>query len=504
MESARSRALVPCLAFICLVTAVIGSLGAPLIPSIASMDHVSVTDAQWSLTITQLVAAVATPVMGRLGDGPHRRTVVVGTLALVVVGCVLAALPLGFAALLVGRALQGIGLGLTPLTIAVARDVLPAARAVPVIALLSITAVTGVGLGYPLTGLIAQGGGVRAAYWFGVAVSVLGLAAAAWVVPAARHRARVRLDGVGAVLLAVATASLLVAISEGESWGWASARVDGMIAASVLLFAGWVWWELRTDHPLVTLRLVRDRAVLTASVAAVLAGVGMYLLLSTVTRLVQTPATTGYGLGRTVVVAGLALTPFSLGSFLANRLTPVLVRRISPQRVLPMSCLVLLAAMALFTAWRGNMAQIMAVMFVAGLGVGVIFAVVPGFLVRAVPAHETGSAMSFNQVLRYIGYAVGSALSAAVLEAHTAEGAAFPTSGGYSAVGLLSCGVWLAAAVVAVAVPWRRRGSSARPGPSARPGSSARPAVAAQARPRVRARPGEHDDLHELDGTAAE
>ncbi|WNI21421.1 MULTISPECIES: MFS transporter [unclassified Streptomyces] len=458
MESVRSRALVPCLAFVCLVTAVIGSLGAPLIPSIAAMSHVSVADAQWSLTITQLVAAVATPVMGRLGDGPHRRRVVVGTLALVVIGCVLAALPLGFATLLVGRALQGIGLGLTPLTIAVARDALPAARSAPVIAMLSITAVTGVGLGYPLTGLVAQWGGVRGAYWLGVVVSALGLAAAAWAVPAARHRARVPLDILGAVLLALGTAGLLVAISEGEAWGWGSWRVDGMIGASVLLLAVWVFWELRTPHPLVALRLVRDRSVMTASVAAVLAGVGMYMLLSTVTRLVQTPAATGYGLGQTVVVAGLALTPFSIGSFLANRLTPTLVRWTSPRAVLPMSCLILLASMAMFTSWRGNMAQIMAVMFVAGLGVGVIFAVIPGFLVRAVPSHETGSAMSFNQVLRYIGYAVGSAMSAAVLEGHTGAGAAYPSSNGYTAVGLLSCVVWLVTAAVALIVPLRRRG----------------------------------------------
>nr|WP_260864795.1 MULTISPECIES: MFS transporter [Streptomyces] len=453
----------PCLAFVCLVTAVIGSLGAPLIPAIAAMDRVPVVDAQWSLTITQLVAAVATPVMGRLGDGPHRRAVVVGTLALVVVGCLLAALPLGFATLLVGRALQGIGLGLTPLTIAVARDALPTVRAVPVIAMLSITAVTGVGLGYPLTGLVAQWGGVRGAYWLGAVVSALGLAAAAWVVPTTRHRARVPLDIPGAVLLATGTASLLVAISEGESWGWTSPRVDGMIIASALLYTVWVVWELRTYHPLVALRLIRDSSVMTASVAAVLAGVGMYLLLSTVTRLVQTPTATGYGLGRTVVVAGLALTPFSLGSFLANRLTPALVRRTSLRAVLPMSCLVLLAAMAMFTSWRENMTQIVAVMFVAGLGVGVIFAVIPGFLVRAVPSHETGSAMSFNQVLRYIGYAVGSALSAAVLEGHTHVGAAYPASSGYTAVGLLSCGVWFVTAAAAVVVPLCRRSERTRP-----------------------------------------
>ena len=71
----RERALVPVLVFLGMVVAVISSLGSPLVPTIASVDHVSLSDAQWSLTITLLVGAVATPTMGRLGDGPHRRRV---------------------------------------------------------------------------------------------------------------------------------------------------------------------------------------------------------------------------------------------------------------------------------------------------------------------------------------------------------------------------------------------------------------------------------------------
>ena len=72
------RGLVPVLIFIGTVVAVISSLGAPLIPSIAAADHVSLPDAQWSLTLTLLVGAVATPVFGRLGDGPRRRAVMLG------------------------------------------------------------------------------------------------------------------------------------------------------------------------------------------------------------------------------------------------------------------------------------------------------------------------------------------------------------------------------------------------------------------------------------------
>jgi MFS family permease len=87
----RQRALVPVLVFLGVVVAVISSLGAPLIPTIATVDHVPLAEAQWSLTVTMLVGAVATPVMGRLGDGPGRRTVTLGAAAVVVLGSVLAA-----------------------------------------------------------------------------------------------------------------------------------------------------------------------------------------------------------------------------------------------------------------------------------------------------------------------------------------------------------------------------------------------------------------------------
>ena len=116
----------PVLIFIGTVVAVISSLGAPLVPAIASSTGASLPHAQWALTITLLVGAVATPVVGRLGDGPHRRAVVLVVLGLVTLGGVLAALPLGLGWLIAGRGLQGFGLGLTPVAIAIARTRSPA------------------------------------------------------------------------------------------------------------------------------------------------------------------------------------------------------------------------------------------------------------------------------------------------------------------------------------------------------------------------------------------
>src|SRR3954470_12951149 len=101
--AAPGRAFVAGLLAIGMVVSVISSLGAPLIPTIARNLHASLSATQWSLTATLLVGAVASPLLGRLGDGPHRRTVLVSALAVVTAGGALAALAQSLGMLVAGR-----------------------------------------------------------------------------------------------------------------------------------------------------------------------------------------------------------------------------------------------------------------------------------------------------------------------------------------------------------------------------------------------------------------
>src|SRR3954451_22818896 len=116
----RSHLLQPTLILVGLIVAVMSSLGAPLIPSIAADSHVSLSTADWLLTITLLTGALVTPVMGKLSDGPRQKRVVTVSLAVVLAGSVLAACTSTFALLVVARAMQGVGLGLLPVTMAIA------------------------------------------------------------------------------------------------------------------------------------------------------------------------------------------------------------------------------------------------------------------------------------------------------------------------------------------------------------------------------------------------
>ncbi|MEV0578093.1 MFS transporter [Streptomyces sp. NPDC050392] len=125
-----------------------------------------------------LRGAVATPVLGRLGAGPHRRATILATPVIAVVGGTLTVFPRLLALLLVGRTAQGVGLGLTALMMGVVRDHSPERRIAATIALISVVSIIGAGVGYPLAGLLTQFGGVRAAHGLGLFVTAIAFLAA--------------------------------------------------------------------------------------------------------------------------------------------------------------------------------------------------------------------------------------------------------------------------------------------------------------------------------------
>jgi predicted MFS family arabinose efflux permease len=440
------RALVPALMFIALVVAVVGSLGAPLITSVASDFDVSLAAAQWTLTAPLLVGAIATPVLGRLGTGPRRRHVILATLAVVVVGSLLTTVPPSFGWLLAGRVAQGTGLGLTALMMGVARDHLPNERSGPTIALLSVASTIGIGVGYPLAGLLTDLAGLRAAYGLGLLITAFALAAAWWSVPQPPAGRASAVDVPGAALLGGGLLALLLALTRTSAWTDRPAVAVALVAATVVLLGAWVRRERRCAAPLVDLALLRHPAVAGANVAMLLGGIGMYLLLTLVTRYVQTPESAGYGFGVDVFVAGLVLVPFSAFGFVGGKLMRRPRRRLAPATVLAAGGIAVLAALALFAVNRSQLWLSFTVMGVLGLGVGVFSAAMPNAILAVTPAEETSSAMSFNQVVRSVGFSIGSALGGLTLAAHTPSGSTFPTDNGYTTAS------WLGAAAMAVTV----------------------------------------------------
>lgn len=435
--------LLPTLALLTTITAVVSSLGAPLVPSIAEEYDVRLTTAQWSLTAALLAGAVATPVVGRFASGRLRRPTILGGLVVVTLGTALAIVPTSYGVLVAGRAMQGVGMALMPLAIAVARDALEGERMTRAVALLSVTTVAGAGLGYPLTALVAEVGGLSAAYGLGTLLAGATLVMAWRFLPGSDEVAPMRVDWAGAALLSAGLLAVLLAVSEGEVWGWSSPLTLGLGTAGVALLVVWVAWTLRSTTPLVDLRMAMRPGLAAPNLVAFVAGLGMYCLLTLAVVLVRADEP-GFGLGLPVLAAGLILVPYSVMSVLGNQLARVVRVRLGAALLLPTGCLMFLASTVLLAYAHAHLWQLLVAMALGGVGSGFTFSSLAVLMVPHVPQAETGSAMAFNQVLRYLGFTIGSAVSVALMAAYGGGGH------GFSATLLTVSSLFVVAAVGAV------------------------------------------------------
>ena len=455
-RAAAARGLVPVLVGVTLVISIVSSLGAPLLPEVAQSLDVSLDAAQWSLTAALLAGTIAAPVLGRLGDGPHRREAILGALAVVFVGSIIAGFADSIGVLVAGRAMQGVGLGVAPVTMAVARDLLPADRVAGVIGLLSVSAAAGVGVGYPLSGLIAGWLGVHYAFLSGAVISGLAIAATLAVVPRSTGAVGAPLDVRGAVVVAAGLVALLLGVGQGSTWGWTSARVLGLFAVAAVILAGWVRLQLATTHPLVDLRLMRHRPVFGADLAAILLGLALYAFLTVVTTFVQMPSEDGFGFDGSALTAGLCLVPFSLSSLAASQAMVPLMRRYGARAILLAGVLMITLAGGFFALVHDALWQAFATMGIIGLGFGFTYGAIPGVIARAVPHWETGSALGLYQVIRSIGFSVGSALTASILAAHLDAATGQPAEDGFVLALWLGVGVCVLAAGACATLPGER------------------------------------------------
>lgn len=426
------RGLLPCLTFAALGGSFVAALGTPLIPTIAQDRHVSFDVAQWNLTIALLVGAVMTPLISRWGDGGRRRRVLIVVLAITIIGALTAATALTFTQLLVGRALQGAGYAIAPVGIGIAREYLSGPRLHRAVASLAVTIAVGAGIGNPIVGGLTTLLDYRAAFYF---AGLFGIASLAWLlavvpVPPRDTERSVAWDVPGAIVLSIGLGALLLGISRGEAWHWASPGVLILGGLGLLLLAGFVVVELRAAAPLIDLRLAAIPAVLGANVATMFVGMAMFSGTPITVRLVQTPSSQGYGFGATTLTAAMLLFAFSLGSLSSQFMLIRLTTALGARRLLALSACVIGAGWLSIGLFHSALWQIVAAMTVSGFGMGLVFSILPQIIVAAVPDERTTSATGFNTVIRLIGGTLGSAGSAAILTAHTPAGSHYPTEWG--------------------------------------------------------------------------
>ncbi|MGC5231440.1 MFS transporter [Streptomyces albogriseolus] len=450
--------VVPVLAFAGIVVAVMQTLLVPVVKDLPRLLDSAPADATWVLTSTLLSGAVATPIMGRLGDLFGKRRMLVVSLAVMVVGALVSAFTSDLLLMIAGRTLQGVAMGAIPLGIGLMRDMLPRERLGSAMALMSSSIGVGGGLALPAAALVAQHSDWHVLYLGAAGLGVLAIALTLVLVPESPVRARGAFDLPGALGLSAGLVLLLLPVSKGSDWGWTSGTTLGLAGAAAVVLLLWGVMELRVAAPLVDLRTTARREVLLTNLASIMIGVSFFVVSLVLPQLLQLPTETGHGLGQSMVVAGLCVAPLGLTMMFTAPLYARLSARYGPRTTLILGLLVIGAGYGgglglMDAAWQTVVTSV-----VLGAGIGLAYSSLPALIVGAVPASETGAANGLNTLMRSIGTSVSSAVVGMVLAntADTAGGAAVPTMHGFRLSFLIAAAAVAVGLVLALALPARR------------------------------------------------
>jgi EmrB/QacA subfamily drug resistance transporter len=425
----------------------------PALPDLARDTGASPTAASWVLTAYLLSASVATPIVGKLGDLFGKGRVLTGVMLGFAAGSVICALASSIELVIAGRTLQGMAGGVFPLSFGVIRDTFPRHKVIGGIGLLSASFGIGGAIGLPLAGIIVDHLDVSWLFWIGL-ISLPVAFAVHRLVPPSPPVQRTRVDWLGAVVLSLALVAILLAVTEGEDWGWDSARTLGLFAAGLALLVAWLRIEATVDDPLIELGVLRERVVAATNAAGFLFGFAMFSSFLLIPEFAQTPESAGYGFGMSVTAAGFLMAPAAAAQLLAGPLAGLVAARFGLRAMLALGSLCAALAFVIMALAHGHPWEFIVGGTLFGAGLTFALSAMANLIVESVPQHEVGIATGINTIMRTVGGAFGAAGATAILAAHRSASGVL-TESGYSVAFLASAAGGVLAIGAALLIPRR-------------------------------------------------
>lgn len=435
------------------------------LPRLIEVFQASPADVSWVLTAFILVGAASAAVCGRLGDIYGRRRVMIILLLISAAGSIISVSTGTLAGVITGRAIQGISGGILPLCFGLAREHLPQKR-VPV----AVAIIAGSMMLAGAAGNIIAGSLIDSFDWHYIfilaAVVALLAAAASTILPKSSATARgARIDWIGAVVFAPAIGLVLFGVTESTTWTWLDTRTIGTVVAGLLLLAGWVWWELRADSPMINLRLFFERKqALTLAASAVVAigplGATGFLL----QLIMQTPTSAPVGLGMSATAAGALSFCTAIFGFLLTPLSGRISARAGSRRALIIGCVFgIINAIALALIANSILGMIIAAGFLT-VATSFMMSSLPNLVVEGVPVENTGEATGVNVVARQAFSGVGTSVATLLLSLSIVPGTHFSAKGAYLQVFILIGACCVVALVLALLIrPGARAATASSP-----------------------------------------
>ncbi|MER5885929.1 MFS transporter [Streptomyces sp. NPDC001941] len=397
------------------------------IPSLTRELDASTADIQWMINAYSLVQSGLLLSAGNAADRYGRKLMLVTGLAVFGVGSLAAGLAQDSGQLIAARAGMGIGGALLmTTTLAVVVQIFDDTERVKAIALWSTVSSLGFAAGPLIGGLVLDHFWWGAIFLVNIPVAVIGLVAVVALVPESKHRAGDRPDLPGALLSTLGMTAVVFAIITGPEHGWTSSRVVLSALAGLLFLGAFVWWELRTEHPMLDLHFFRNKRFVGAVAGAILVAFGMTGSLFLLTQHLQ------FVLGHGPLQAGLRTAPLALTVVLLNLtgLGPRLVGRLGTPATIALGMALVAAGLAAIAVLGGRhgYAGMLAGLVVMGAGVALSMPAMANAIMSAIPPEKAGVGAGINGTLAEFGNGLGVAVLGAVLNSRFAALVAVPAA----------------------------------------------------------------------------
>ena len=388
---------------------IVGPAMPRIVAELGGMDHYS-----WVATAAMLVSAITVPIVGKLSDLYGRRGFYLAGLAVFMVGSIVSGFAGSFWVLVLGRAIQGLGMGtIMPLSQTIIGDIIPARQRGKYQGLMGavfgVTSVAG-----PLAGgFITDHWGWRWLFFAAVPIGLAATAVVARFLHLPHQRREAKIDYLGIATLTVSLVSLLLATSlGGTSYPWGSATILGLYAVGVVALVAFLVVERRAEEPVIPLRLFRSSVFSASNIASFAVAMVMF------GSIIYIPVYAQGVLGVDATNSGLILMPLMLGLVVMGILSGLVITRTGRYKGIMLSGVAIMGAgLFLLTrlTWTSTQTQLTVAMIVLGVGLGMAMQQYTLVVQNAVARADLGVATASTQFFRNVGSTVGIAVFGTVM-----------------------------------------------------------------------------------------
>ncbi len=374
----------------------------------------------WVVTIYLLTSTITVPFYGKLSDLYGRKPMLMIGVSIFLIGSALSGLSQNMAQLIIFRGVQGIGAGaLFPIALAVIGDLFTPAERGRYQGLFG--AVFGISfiIGPALGGILTDTVGWHWIFYVNIPIGLVSLFVIGRLLPTVkRPNASRNLDIPGAIVFTIAISMLLVGLTNKQSATWEDPWVGGLIAASAVLGAVFVFIESRAKEPIIPLGMFRNRTYTSSIISTFLVSFGFFGAIIFLPRWFQ------FVNGSSATESGYQLFPLLIGLIGSSIVSGILVSKTGRYKA------IILVGLALMTVGLTLMSQIRATtelpmlwlwMFVTGVGIGPTLSVFTIVVQNAVPFSQLGVATSNLTFFRQIGGSIGLAITGTVFATRLVE-----------------------------------------------------------------------------------